>query len=410
MAFNGSGSFVRTDGVRSGADVHAQQKTAGVKVRADLTDTELEDMATGMELAVLRDGQNSPSANLPMNSYKHTGVASASGSSSRTEYASTATVQDGAILDAGDTGGSATAFTATLSPAITAYADKQLFRVKFNAAFGANPTIAFNGLTAKKMYYMVGSTATQLTTDNVPQNYVGLLRYDSSLDSSAGAFLLTNPPLALRPAITAADITGLTAETAPATDDLVVLSDTSESGAANKMTLANLVTVVNALTEDTTPDVSNDFVLTYDASASAAKKVKPTNLAPSAATQAQQETASSTSVYVSPGRQQFHPSAAKAWCLFDGTGTPAVTGTPYNVSSITDNGTGDHTVNWTTSFSSANYCVVTANNGYTGVKAVTTCIRALAAGSVRVMTQQLSSDTVSAVDLTQICVAAFGDQ
>ena len=92
MAFNGSGSFVRTDGVRSGADVHAQQKTAGVKVRADLTDTELEDMATGMELAVLRDGQNSPSANLPMNSFKHTGVASASGSSSRTEYASTAKI------------------------------------------------------------------------------------------------------------------------------------------------------------------------------------------------------------------------------------------------------------------------------------------------------------------------------
>lgn len=72
-------------------------------------------------------------------------------------------------------------------------------------------------------------------------------------------------------------IDALTAETAPATGDELALYDVSAS-ATDKITLADLLKVVNALTEDTAPDGANDFVLTYDASASAAKKVKPANL------------------------------------------------------------------------------------------------------------------------------------
>src|SRR6185312_1617417 len=41
---------------------------------------------------------------------------------------------------------------------------------------------------------------------------------------------------------------------------------------------------INTLTEDTTPDVANDFVQTYDASASGFKKVKPSNLLSSGST------------------------------------------------------------------------------------------------------------------------------
>lgn len=74
-----------------------------------------------------------------------------------------------------------------------------------------------------------------------------------------------------------------------------------------------------------------------------------------AATQAEQEAGSSTSVYTSPGRQQYHPSAVKAWVNFDGTAGTISPRASYNVSSITDNGTGDYTMNLTTSFSSANY-------------------------------------------------------
>lgn len=80
-----------------------------------------------------------------------------------------------------------------------------------------------------------------------------------------------------------------------------------------------------------------------------------------AATQAEQETGSATTAFVSPGRQHFHQSAAKAWVRFNGTGTPAIT-VSYNVSSITDNGAGDFTINFTTAFSSANYAGVLATD------------------------------------------------
>lgn len=45
---------------------------------------------------------------------------------------------------------------------------------------------------------------------------------------------------------------------------------------------------------------------------------------------------------------------ALAWVNFNGTGTVAIRSS-YNVSSITDNGTGDYTVNFTTALSDANY-------------------------------------------------------
>jgi hypothetical protein len=44
----------------------------------------------------------------------------------------------------------------------------------------------------------------------------------------------------------------------------------------------------------------------------------------------------------------------RAWVNFNGTGTVAIRAS-FNVSSITDNGTGDYTVNFTTAMSDANY-------------------------------------------------------
>ena len=48
--------------------------------------------------------------------------------------------------------------------------------------------------------------------------------------------------------------------------------------------------------------------------------------------------------------------AVKAWVNFNGTGTPAIRAA-YNVTSITDNGTGDYTLNFTTALPDANYAV-----------------------------------------------------
>jgi hypothetical protein len=64
------------------------------------------------------------------------------------------------------------------------------------------------------------------------------------------------------------------------------------------------------------------------------------------------------------------PGAAKAWVNFNGTGTVAIRAS-LNTSSITDNGVGDYTVNFTSSLSDANYsCVVTGDRANAAVGAV----------------------------------------
>ena len=52
----------------------------------------------------------------------------------------------------------------------------------------------------------------------------------------------------------------------------------------------------------------------------------------------------------------------RAWVNFNGTGTVAIRAS-FNVSSITDNNTGDYTVNFTTAMSDANYAgLITYND------------------------------------------------
>ena len=55
----------------------------------------------------------------------------------------------------------------------------------------------------------------------------------------------------------------------------------------------------------------------------------------------------------------------RAWVNFNGTGTVAIRASG-NVSSITDNGTGDYTVNFTTAMPDANYGVSATISGFFG--------------------------------------------
>ena len=75
----------------------------------------------------------------------------------------------------------------------------------------------------------------------------------------------------------------------------------------------------------------------------------------------------------------------RAWVNFNGTGTVAIRASG-NVSSITDNGTGDYTVNFTTAMPDANYSVGgTSSRLNSGDPGILSPI-ALSAGSVQVQT------------------------
>ena len=131
-----------------------------------------------------------------------------------------------------------------------------------------------------------------------------------------------------------------------------------------------------------------------------------------AATQTEQEAGSSITVMTTPGRQQYHPSAAKAWVMFNGIGTPAVTA-GYNVASITDNGVGDYTINFTTAMSSVNFVVVgTASHTNGGTTTAIVTVFSQSVGSVRIKVSEISIGATTQVpfDPASVYVVVFGDQ
>lgn len=91
----------------------------------------------------------------------------------------------------------------------------------------------------------------------------------------------------------------------------------------------------------------------------------------------------------------------RAWVNFNGTGTVAIRAS-FNVSSITDNGTGDYTVNFTNAFADANYAVKISQNQVTsgwyaqGVQSTSTT-------NVRVSTRYESAQ----LDVTGAYVTVF---
>jgi len=101
----------------------------------------------------------------------------------------------------------------------------------------------------------------------------------------------------------------------------------------------------------------------------------------------------------------------RAWVNFNGTGTVAIRASG-NVSSITDNGTGDYTVNFTTAMPDANYNAVSMgqrndfNNGDMNISFYGNVYgTAIGTGSVRVNSAHASSYTLS--DALTVCVAIF---
>ena len=105
---------------------------------------------------------------------------------------------------------------------------------------------------------------------------------------------------------------------------------------------------------------------------------------------------------VTPDVLKFHPSAAKGWA---NVGVVADINASYNVSGVTDEGTGQLTVTWDVDFSSANYApgmefYTVAFNGCRRVAAI-------AAGSTR---WHITDMAQTLTDPVQWFVWAFGDQ
>ena len=100
---------------------------------------------------------------------------------------------------------------------------------------------------------------------------------------------------------------------------------------------------------------------------------------------------------------------AKAWINLNGTGTVAIRDS-FNVTSITDNGTGDYTINFTNALANANYVVTGSSGGANSTSngAVYQYDQATAktTSACRIIT---ISSSGGFADTPQIAIAFFGD-
>lgn len=113
-----------------------------------------------------------------------------------------------------------------------------------------------------------------------------------------------------------------------------------------------------------------------------------------------------TSVLATPtGAAPSYP--CRAWVNFNGTGTVAIRASG-NVSSITDNGTGNYTVNFTTAMPDANYSAVGGygnDSGSTGAGWWVSRLPTYATGSCQVLCGR--PDNGAYVDASTVSMSFF---
>lgn len=100
---------------------------------------------------------------------------------------------------------------------------------------------------------------------------------------------------------------------------------------------------------------------------------------------------------------------ARAWVSFNGTGTVAIR-QAFNVTSITDNGTGAYTVNFTTAMSDADYAILATSGDGAGTNyrvVQTSDATAPTTSAVRVQCLTQNSGNPQATDHSRVSVAIF---
>jgi hypothetical protein len=164
MSYNGSGTFVINSA--------GQPVVTGTVISSTAFNALTADLATGLSTALTKDGQTTPTANLPMGTFKFTGL---SAGSAATDSANIAQVQNsfGSFLTVSGTD----TITATVSPSLTAYASGQMFAfVAANTNTGA-VTINISSLGAKAITKN-GNTA--LSAGDLTANYLFVVVYDGT--------------------------------------------------------------------------------------------------------------------------------------------------------------------------------------------------------------------------------------
>lgn len=171
MSYNGTGTFnINTAG---------QPVVTGTTITSTAFNLLTADLASGLTTALTKDGQSTPTANIPMGTFKITGLGAGTAATDAAQYGQ---LQAGATTIATVTG--TDTLTGSLTPALAAYATGNLFSFVAAATNTGATTINLNSLGAKSI---TKSGTTALGAGDLVINQVYLIEYDGT------RFQLLNP-------------------------------------------------------------------------------------------------------------------------------------------------------------------------------------------------------------------------
>jgi len=187
MGWSG-GTYTRSDGVFTGTSIWQSNRDAGTKIVADRHDTHDQDLATGINSCINKDGSNAMTGAMNMGSQK---ISSLADGVAHTDGVNAGQIQDGGLIFQASDTGSANTYAIALTPAVTAYVAGQVFHFKAaNASSGAS-TLNVNALGAKNIKK---KNDQDIAAGDIEQNAIVSVIYDgtsfqmlSQLGTSAGS-------------------------------------------------------------------------------------------------------------------------------------------------------------------------------------------------------------------------------
>jgi hypothetical protein len=344
MARDGSGTYTRVSNSFS-------NPVAGTTISPTDADALFDDIETELTDSLSRSGKGGMSADLDMNNNDINEIKTAvfQGSTSgnttvqATAIAGTTTLTLPAATDT--LVGKATTDTLTNKTIDTAGTNTIKVNGNTLAASAGTATVTIPNSTDT----LVGKATTDTLTNKTISGASNTLS-NVALTSMASqaAYTIVGNATGSSAAPTAVDIAVLTEKVSPTAADYLLLSDQAASGAWKKVAVSS---VASAGSVSSIAGNTGAFTL------SGLLTNSTNDLQVNAASKAQQETGSSTTVAVTPGRQHNHDSAAKSFGYATVSGTTLTNQKTYNMT-LARTGVGTYTATMSTAFDSANYAVV----------------------------------------------------
>lgn len=176
MARDGSGNYSLPAG---------NPTSTGSVISTTWANATLPDIATALTNSIAKDGQTTPTANLPMGGNRHTGVADGTVGN---QYASINQAQNGSLIKVGSVANVVDAFTGSVTPAIAGYTDGLIVTMTPSVtSTTTTPTLALNGLPVKPIQKMPGVAC---VVGDIVLNVPVHLQYTTQ---GGGYFMLLNP-------------------------------------------------------------------------------------------------------------------------------------------------------------------------------------------------------------------------